>query len=418
MIKIYALGGSGENGRNCYAVEYAGDIVLFDCGVKREIHQAGVGFYPELTVEIAKKIKAVFLSHVHEDHSAALPLLYQLGYRGKIYATAATIAALPSFLTKWMNFVSDNNGEIPYSLDAVQQLVLQEISCGINQINGLTVEVGRSGHVIGGIWFIVTVGGKRIFYSGDMVLAPMSLQVDLPTSCDVAILNCAYAGKTLNSASQNKQLVDAIKATLLSGGKVILPLPPKGRGADIFLYITKWFANENIFVDQEICDSGKTLAAAVKWISQLDQKVVTENYDVIINNEQRRIICDSPLCGIILTQDGMLTADEGQYYYRLLQNDSRNKIIFTGHTASGTLGDLLMDDQYCAANAVKIQRQKIVFKVHLDDDDVMMLQNHLHAKQIILFHAPQENMQLIIERLQAKGVKAGCSSLKNVWHVL
>ena len=33
MVKLYSIGGSGENGRNCYAVEWTDGAILLDCGV-------------------------------------------------------------------------------------------------------------------------------------------------------------------------------------------------------------------------------------------------------------------------------------------------------------------------------------------------------------------------------------------------
>ena len=61
MIKLYSLGGSGENGRNCYAIEWSEGVILLDCGVKREINENGVGDYPVLTKELVSKLKFVEL---------------------------------------------------------------------------------------------------------------------------------------------------------------------------------------------------------------------------------------------------------------------------------------------------------------------------------------------------------------------
>ena len=77
-VYLSAFGGSGENGRNCYLIGIGDEFILLDCGVKREIVNGQVGFYPSLTKELVSKIKAVFLSHCHEDHVAGLPLLYEL----------------------------------------------------------------------------------------------------------------------------------------------------------------------------------------------------------------------------------------------------------------------------------------------------------------------------------------------------
>ena len=63
--------------------------VLLDCGMfqgrRRESNERNrtLGVHP-------REITSVVLSHAHIDHSGALPLLVQQGYRGPIYATPAT----------------------------------------------------------------------------------------------------------------------------------------------------------------------------------------------------------------------------------------------------------------------------------------------------------------------------------------
>ena len=122
MVKLYSIGGSGENGRNCYAVEWSDGAILLDCGVKREINGDKIGDYPLLTKDFVSKIKFVLLSHAHEDHSAALPLLYNLGYEGKVYTSTPTAAATLKFVNKWRNFVKDNNGTTPFNDEDVEKI--------------------------------------------------------------------------------------------------------------------------------------------------------------------------------------------------------------------------------------------------------------------------------------------------------
>ena len=179
MIKLYSLGGSGENGRNCYAIEWSEGVILLDCGVKREINENGVGDYPVLTKELVSKLRFVLLSHAHEDHSASLPLIYSMGYRGKVYASSPTANSTPNFMNKWKNFVKENNGVIPFSEEDITKVEFETLNIGLNNIDGVEITVGRSGHVVGGIWFIVNVEGKKIFYSGDIVSEPMLLHLSL-----------------------------------------------------------------------------------------------------------------------------------------------------------------------------------------------------------------------------------------------
>ena len=115
MLKIYALGGSGESGRNCFAIETADAAYLIDCGVKRDVSQTSIGAYPLLTKGLVKKLRAVFLSQVHQDHSAALPLLYHLGYTGNIYTSDESIHTVERFIKKWADYVQSRPGSLPYT---------------------------------------------------------------------------------------------------------------------------------------------------------------------------------------------------------------------------------------------------------------------------------------------------------------
>ncbi|VTR36305.1 Ribonuclease TTHA0252 [Actinobacillus pleuropneumoniae] len=72
-------GGAGEHGRSAYLLSGSQVHLLLDCGVKKE----GAGDYPLIQQEQVPKLDAVFLSHAHEDHSVAIPLLYRLGYEGR-----------------------------------------------------------------------------------------------------------------------------------------------------------------------------------------------------------------------------------------------------------------------------------------------------------------------------------------------
>ena len=69
-IKILALGGLGENGKNMYVVEVDEQIFIFDAGLRYpDIDMYGVdAVIPDLTylVERKDKIAGIFVSHGHE----------------------------------------------------------------------------------------------------------------------------------------------------------------------------------------------------------------------------------------------------------------------------------------------------------------------------------------------------------------
>lgn len=81
-LRVVALGGLGEVGRNMAVLEYAGRLLIIDCGVLfPEDHQPGVDLIlPDFDYirDRLDDIDAIVLTHGHEDHIGAVPYLLRL----------------------------------------------------------------------------------------------------------------------------------------------------------------------------------------------------------------------------------------------------------------------------------------------------------------------------------------------------
>lgn len=402
-VYLSAFGGSGENGRNCYTIGMGDEFILLDCGVKREIVDGQVGFYPALTKEIVSRIKAVFLSHCHEDHVAGLPLLYELGYQGKVYATAETIAETIGFVKKWMGYVEKNHGVLPFKPESADLIQLAPIELGEQEVEGIHFEAGRSGHVLGGVWYMFAIEGKRLLYTGDMCREPGVLAFDQPGACDAAIMNAAYAGKKIVQSAQFNALLNSVKDTTLAGGKVLLPVPPKGRGIEIAQFLGTHLDGVPVYVESAVEKSYKQLATQEAWIKPGILSEFPESLHVLSTDEQRKQAVAVSGGAVYITPDGMLSTELGLWYFDALKDDAANKVIISGHAAKGTAGAGVLDDAYRAANGVKAEGEKIVFKVHMDDDDIVSMCEMTGAKKAVLFHSDAPMTQNVKERLAAIG---------------
>src|SRR5688572_17534015 len=74
--RLFALGGLGEVGMNCLAIEQRGEILIVDCGVTFDGRGLGVDvIHPDFSAlaPYRDRVAGVFLTHGHEDHIGALP---------------------------------------------------------------------------------------------------------------------------------------------------------------------------------------------------------------------------------------------------------------------------------------------------------------------------------------------------------
>jgi ribonuclease J len=101
IVQIVPLGGASEIGRSCYAIVQGEDMVVVDVGLSfpnEEMHGVGI-VIPDFTfiIENKHKLRGIFLTHAHEDHSGALP--YLLPYvKCPVYASDFTLAFLQTKL--------------------------------------------------------------------------------------------------------------------------------------------------------------------------------------------------------------------------------------------------------------------------------------------------------------------------------
>ncbi|QGN56927.1 ribonuclease J [Nostocoides sp. HKS02] len=101
-VRIIALGGLGEVGRNMAVIEHAGQLLIIDCGVLfPEDHHPGVDLILpdfEYIENRLDDIQAIVLTHGHEDHIGAVPYLLKLKPDIPIVGSMLTLALIEAKL--------------------------------------------------------------------------------------------------------------------------------------------------------------------------------------------------------------------------------------------------------------------------------------------------------------------------------
>src|SRR2546423_11041143 len=100
--RIIALGGLGEVGKNMTVYEADGEIVVVDAGLAfpRDEHLGVDLVLPDFSylTDRERPIRAVVLTHGHEDHVGALPYLLREARVQEVWATRLTLGLIKSKL--------------------------------------------------------------------------------------------------------------------------------------------------------------------------------------------------------------------------------------------------------------------------------------------------------------------------------
>src|SRR6266702_2548886 len=81
------IGGASGVGASCLALEFSGQWIVVDAGVRLGQH---VDPLPDLALLQDKPVAAIFVTHAHADHIGALPLLHRAFPTAPIFASRGT----------------------------------------------------------------------------------------------------------------------------------------------------------------------------------------------------------------------------------------------------------------------------------------------------------------------------------------
>ncbi len=355
-LRITALGGCREVGRNAFLLSTPETRILIDCGVSVGSEGMPYLYAPEVTP--ISNIDAVVITHAHLDHSGLVPLLYLYGYDGPIYITQPTRDLMALLLLDYLEVSAREGKKIPYKSSLIRDAIRHTIPLKYGDVTDIAPDVKltlyNAGHILGSsvAYFHVGNGLYNVAFTGDMKYERTFLfdpAFNGFTRLEALVMESTYGGMHDFQPSRReaeKNLKEEIGRTLKQGGKVIIPAFAVGRSQEVMIALEGMQLEVPVYLDGMIWEATAIHSAYPEYLNknlknsiyQGENPFLSDIFVQVDDAEKRREIIDGAESSIILSTSGMLNGGPVLEYLKGLAGDERNTLIFVGYQAEGTLG--------------------------------------------------------------------------------
>jgi metallo-beta-lactamase family protein len=380
MAKITFLGAAGTVTGSKYLVEAGGKRLLVDCGLFEGSKELGQRNWQKFSID-PQNIDWVLLTHAHIDHTGYLPRLVRNGFRGPIYANAAThelcsllLADSAHLQEEEAEFAAKKNYSshtppLPLYTVAEAQQALQQFR-EIPRADAFTISPQFSvrphdaGHILGSSWLELTIAenGKQtlVAFSGDVGRydQPILNDPEPPTRADFLLCESTYGDRDHPSGSVADILADVVSRTSKRGGAVVIPAFAVDR-TQLLMYYLRELEDEQriprlpVYVDSPMAINVTDLYEKHREDHKLQFRREEENgnHDPLNLHEvhMTRSVEDSKKINdvvspcIIISASGMATGGRILHHLARRLPDSRSTVLLVGYQAEGSRGRALQD---------------------------------------------------------------------------
>lgn len=402
-MKLTFLGAAGEVTGSCMRVDHERGSFLVDCGLFQGGREADRKNREALSFEL-RDIDFVLLTHAHLDHAGLVPRLVALGYKGRIFATAATIDLLGVML---MDSAHIQEKEAEWALrnmrsrkarrggSLVPLYTVEQARSSLGRLRALSfdemVEVGQgvrcrfrnAGHILGSAIIEIDIEERghtrRLVFSGDLG-QPMRPVLQDPMQIPMADYLCVestYGNRAHRSFAETyDELAEVLRRTLkVDGGNVIIPAFTVGRTQEMLFVLADLVRAGRIDRLDVVVDS--PMASAVTeltvrhddlWDEETRELYVWTRHNAdrfnlrFVQDVEGSMALNSVHGGlVIISASGM--CDAGRIKHHLRYNLGRREcaIVIAGFQAAGTLGRRLVD----GARQVTLFRERIPVRARI-----------------------------------------------------
>ncbi len=447
-VTLRFLGANRQVTGSCHQLKTDGVKLLVDCGMFQE--RAFLARNWEPSSPRPRNLDALLLTHAHIDHCGLAPKLVREGFRGPIYATAATAELVALVLEdaariqvedaafkKKRHRKEGRQGKYPVTPLFTEEDVGRVLPL-IWPVNyGQTVKINDhaevrfhdAGHILGSAMLEIVAqtgdGPRRIIFSGDIGQwdRPIVRDPSVFDQADYVIVESTYGIRRHEVGDDIEvRLAEVITRTVAAGGNVVIPTFAIERSQEMVYHIARLTHEKKIPAVPVYLDS--PMAARATEIFRRHRECFDDQSWQLINSgrsplhfaglrivtsaEESKEINRLKQPAIIMATSGMCTA--GRIKHHLAHNIGRSEstILFVGYQAEGTLGRQILGgsprvrihgrDHQVLASVEEIQG----FSGHADGPALMRWLSHFKTppRHVFVTHGEEESSLGFAEKIR------------------
>lgn len=365
-------------------------------------------------------VTAVVVTHAHLDHVGRLPILAKNGLKVPIYMTAATKALTELSLLDSAKVGSESDHPLYSTEDVRSQVPYMHIVDYHKpfQVGPYIFTMVDAGHILGSTSLIVTekkAGGKTntIVFSGDLGNSPQDLirPTEYIESANTVIMESTYGNRIHPVEDPTLLLKTEINEVENNQGTLLIPAFSLERTQEILHKIDhlkkeRTISEETrVYLDSPMAQRATAIFRSFKTLynSELASHVTRDDpFDfpglvLVESAKESQRIQDDPTAKVIIAGSGMMTGGRITHHAKTFLGDARNRLLFVGYQAEGTLGRAISEGE----TRVLVERAPVTIKAHVSQthsmsshaDQVGLLKwiDNIKGKQtVILTHGEDE----------------------------
>lgn len=422
MATLSFWGGVGTVTGSKYLVESGGSRVLVDCGLFQGLRELRERNWEDPPFEPGS-LDAVVITHAHVDHTAYLPRLVRLGFKGPVFCSKGTADLLKLLLPDSARLQEEeaeyrNRKGLTRHQPALPLYTEEDARAAIKMIRtcpntgeptevagGISASFHIAGHILGSSLVLLELEGagddgkgRRVLFSGDLghYDQPIIRDPVAPPACDYMLVESTYGDRLHDPEDPKVALARVINEAAERGGPLLVPAFAVGRTQELLYHIRELEDEGRIPILPVRVDS--PMAAAATQIYSRNRDEHDEEYESVeeqhrhplrtrsmvtaSTREESKRLNDEKGRRIIVSASGMMTGGRVLHHARRILPDERATVLFVGYQAAGTTGRKILE----GSKFVRIMKEDVPVRCHVER--IGGLSAHADWKEVLRWLEP------------------------------